>query len=444
MTKLDAVYAFGLALLVSALATPLAARFAFRIGAVDHPRERGLSTRETPRLGGLAIFLAVLAAASLSLIDDPKMRAVLGGGALIVAVGAIDDAREQGLAPLVKLIGQIGAAVIPVLAGISVSSIRLPFIGVVNFGEAGGPLTVLGLVAMMNVVNFSDGVDGLAAGVCAISAITLSVIAFDFADDSVGAAASQHAQAAVLAALTAGAALGFLIHNFHPASVFMGDSGANLLGLLLGAVAVQGEVKTASVVALLFPLVILAVPFLDTGFVVAKRIKYRQPVYGADASHFHHRLANIGFSQRRTVLYLYGWTLALAGLALAIRFLPWSDHHGHFSDAWIAVLVAFALAVLALSVYLVIVLEILKFRIGRSGELRRTLGPETSEHEIAAVVARELETGEIDALGDGAPQGDGAPRPDPHAPPAGEPRVARARPSVAESDYAPGPPAPRP
>ena len=128
-------------------------------------------------------------------------------------------------------------------------------------------LTLLGLVAVMNVVNFSDGIDGLAAGVCAISAAAFAVIAFDLEKDAAG----------VLAAITAGAALGFLVHNFHPASVFMGDCGSNLLGLLLGGVIVEGSLKTNALIALIVPLVVLAVPFLDTGFVVAKRIKYRRP-----------------------------------------------------------------------------------------------------------------------------------------------------------------------
>ena len=168
-------------------------------------------------------------------------------------------------------------------------------------------LTVIWLVGMMNVVNFSDGVDGLAAGLCAIDGIAFAVIAFDLQGGS--------SEAAVLAALTAGAALGFLFHNFPPASIFMGDSGANLLGYLLGVVAIQGTLKTNAVVALVVPLFILAVPFLDTGFVVAKRLKYGRKPWTADANHFHHRMARIGFSQRKTVIYLYGWTLMLAGVA---------------------------------------------------------------------------------------------------------------------------------
>ena len=153
----------------------------------------------------------------------------------------------------------------------------------------GHVLTIIGIVAVINVINLIDGVDGLAAGVCAISAATLAAIALSL--DRTGAG--------VLAALTAGGALGFLRHGFPPASSFMGDTGSNLLGYLLGAIAVQGALKTNAVVALFFPLFVLAVPILDTGFVIAKRIKYRQPIYRADRWHFHHRMANIGFSQRK-------------------------------------------------------------------------------------------------------------------------------------------------
>ena len=145
----------------------------------------------------------------------------------------------------------------------------------------------------------------------------------------------------MLAALTAGAALGFLVHNFHPASVFMGDAGANLLGYLLGVVAVVGTLKTNAVVALLVPLVILAVPVLDTGFVIAKRLKYRRKPWSADANHFHHRMARIGFSQRKTVAYLYAWTTLLAAVAVGMRLLP-IHRHNHYSDGWFAVLVVLA------------------------------------------------------------------------------------------------------
>jgi UDP-GlcNAc:undecaprenyl-phosphate GlcNAc-1-phosphate transferase len=246
---------------------------------------------------------------------------------------------------------------------------------------------VIGLVVMMNVVNLSDGVDGLAAGVCVIIACTFAIIAFNLGRPAPG----------VLAALTAGAALGFLVHNFPPASSFMGDCGSNLLGLLMGVVAVEAAVKTAAVVSFVLPLILLAVPFLDTTFVVLKRLKYGQPIYRPDSEHFHHRMARIGFSSRRTITYLYAWTLMLAGLALALRFIPYSDHKGHLNTGWTLVVVALALVAAAASVYLVYVLEILKFRRLDAIRLRR-LRPDASAAEIELGVARDLETGEIDAV----------------------------------------------
>ena len=209
--------------------------------------------------------------------------------------------------------------------------------------------------------------------------------------------ASTSASAGVLAALTAGAALGFLVHNFHPASVFMGDAGSNLLGLLMGCVAVEGAVKTQAVVSLAIPLALLAVPFLDTTFVILKRLKYRKPVYAADSEHFHHRLARIGFSQRRTVLFLYAWTLMLAGFALALRFVPYSDGHGHLETGGTIVMIALALLVALASAYLVYVLEILKFKRLDTIRLRRDR-PQATDAEIDADVEQRLETGEFEAV----------------------------------------------
>jgi UDP-GlcNAc:undecaprenyl-phosphate GlcNAc-1-phosphate transferase len=254
-------------------------------------------------------------------------------------------------------------------------------------------LTVIGLVAMMNVVNFSDGVDGLAAGVCAIIAAAMAVIAFDL----------SRPQPGVLAALTAGAALGFLLYNFPPASSFMGDCGANLLGLLMGVITVEAAVKTEAVVSFVLPLILLAVPFLDTTFVVLKRLKYRQPIYSPDSEHFHHRMARIGFSGRRTIAYLYAWTLLLAGMALALRFVPYSDHKGHYNTGWTLVMLAIGLVVVAASVYLVYVLEIFKFRRLDAIRLRR-LRPDVSPAEIDLDVVKQLETGEFQSL---AQVGDG-------------------------------------
>jgi UDP-GlcNAc:undecaprenyl-phosphate/decaprenyl-phosphate GlcNAc-1-phosphate transferase len=398
-----AVFAFVVAMVVATVLTPLAARLAWRIGAVAMPSDRGLAERATPVLGGLAILAGVLVAAAIWMPDTITLHRTVGarrgsggtvhtwalitGACLIALVGAIDDARD--LRPQWKLLGQIAAAVIAVEGGAVVTEVTLPFMGTLTFPNAGGVLTVIWLVGLMNVVNFSDGVDGLAAGVCTIDGIAFSIIAFDLSVTG----------AAVLAAITAGAALGFLFHNFHPASIFMGDSGANLLGYLLGVAAVIGSLKTQALVALVAPLFILAVPFLDTGFVIAKRLKYRRKPWTADANHFHHRMARIGFSQRKTVAYLYGWTLLLAGLAVALRFVPYHDHQSpyHYHLGWAIVMGALVLIVLAASIYLVYVLEIVKFKRLRAIELRRT-DPGTAEHEIDEQVKRDLETGEFERV----------------------------------------------
>ena len=356
-SELDAVFAFLVAAGVALLLTPLTMRFARRVGAIDQPRERGLSDRETPLLGGLAIFVAVAVAGAIWLPASEPWIGILLAAALITVVGALDDRFD--FPPWLKLGGQIGAAVVAVaVGGVDVHYVTLPFFGRLSLPNSGPILTAIGLVAMMNVVNFSDGVDGLAAGVCSIVAIAFAVIAF-----SLAAKQGQHL-GGVLAAVTAGAALGFLAHNFPPASSFMGDAGSNLLGLLMGCIAVEGDLKTSAVVTLALPLILLAVPFLDTTFVVLKRLKYGRPVYVADQEHFHHRMARIGFSVRRTVLFFYGWTLMLAGYAVALRFIHYSYYVGHTRHVRVGsmiLVVGLGLIVAAASVYLVYVLEILKF-----------------------------------------------------------------------------------
>src|SRR5205807_8154354 len=204
--------------------------------------------------------------------------------------GAIDDFR--GLRPWEKFGGQVAAAVIPVGFGIWIDHFTLPLIGVHGLSAwVGKPLTVVWIVAIMNMVNFLDGLDGLAAGVSAIAGGTFSVIALSLLKPN----------AAILSAIVLGACLGFLRHNFYPARIFMGDSGALLLGFVLAAISVQGLLKTAGLVTLAFPLIVLAIPILDTSFVVLKRLKYRRPITEADRNHLHHRFVNIGFSQRRAV-----------------------------------------------------------------------------------------------------------------------------------------------
>jgi len=396
---IDAVYAFIVAAVLALLLVPASEWIARRIGAIDIPNERSLHVAPTPKLGGLAILIGVLVAGVLFLplgdgLRGDETRAILMGAVAIAAVGVIDDVFDLHAA--IKLAGQIGATIIPVSAGVTVTAFTLPFIGgvdpasvdLVGSIDLGEALTVFGIVAIVNIINLTDGVDGLAAGVCVISAAALAVIALSLDRNAAG----------VLAALTAGAALGFLRHGFPPASSFMGDTGSNLLGFLLGCIAIQGALKTNAVVALFLPLIVLTVPILDTSFVIAKRIKYRRPIYEADRSHFHHRMANLGFSQRRTLAYLYAWALVMAGLALAIRFVPYSDDRGNFDAGWTLVMIGFLAIALAASVYLIVVLEILKLRGIRSRQLAAARPGPVPASEVDEGVARELETGSFAAI----------------------------------------------
>src|SRR4051794_3188436 len=396
---LDALLAFVFAGAAVWSLVPATESLAVRIGAMDVPNERSLHEVPTPKLGGLAVLVAVLIGGSIFLPWDQETRSILAGAIVITAVGVIDDLVD--LPAGVKLLGQTAAAIIPVASGVDVDTFTLPFLGRIDPSsvqlfdppgigaiDLGQVLTVVGIVAVANVINLIDGVDGLAAGVCLISAASLAIIALSLDRNAAG----------VLAAVTAGASLGFLRHGFPPASSFMGDTGSNLLGYLMAMITVQGALKTNAVVALFFPLAILAVPILDTSFVVAKRLKYRRPIYRADTEHFHHRMARIGFSQRRTIAYLYGWTLVLAGLALALRFVPYTDNHGNFDAVWTAVMAAFLVAAAVASFRLLTALEILKLVKVRNRQWRRRLGltqiPEAPvDPEVEEGVIRELDTG---------------------------------------------------
>src|SRR6188508_3825234 len=311
---LEVLYGAALALVIVVLLTPAVGGMARMLGVVDRPGARRVNRGSVPRLGGLALFFGIFVPALAFLPLGRETKGLLLGMAVATTVGAIDDFR--GLVWWEKLGGQIAAAAIPTGFGIWVHRFTFPILGVHALPEwVGIPLTIAWIVAIMNMVNFLDGLDGLAAGVCAISGGTFCVIAL-----SLG-----RPDTAILAAIVLGACLGFLRHNFYPARIFMGDSGAMLLGFVLAAVSIQGLLKTAATVALFFPLVVLAVPIIDTSFVVAKRIKYGQPVYAADKTHLHHRFLSIGFSQRRAALTMWGWCAILAGAALATRFVPFRE-----------------------------------------------------------------------------------------------------------------------
>src|SRR5207253_926719 len=240
-----------------------------------------------------------------------QTRGVLLGAAVAVTVGIVDDFR--GLPWYAKLAGQSAAAAVPAGFGVWVDRFTLPFVGIHALPESAGiALTLVWIVAIMNMVNFLDGLDGLAAGVTAIAGLTFSVIALSLGK----------VDAAILSAIVFGACVGFLRHNFYPARIIMGDSGALLLGYVLAAVSVQGLLKTAATVALFFPLLVLAVPIVDTTFGVVRRLKHGERIFEPDQAHLHHRLLRRGCSERRATMTTWSWCGTLAAAALGTRFLP--------------------------------------------------------------------------------------------------------------------------
>jgi UDP-GlcNAc:undecaprenyl-phosphate/decaprenyl-phosphate GlcNAc-1-phosphate transferase len=344
----EVLYGAAIAFGIVVLLTPAVGGMARMLGAVDRPDSRRLNRRPIPRLGGLAIFLGILVPALAFLDLSGESRGVLLGAAVATVLGAVDDFR--GLSPSVKLSGQFAAAAIPPSFGVWIDHFTFPLVGVVDLPAwVGVPLSMLFIVAVMNMVNFLDGLDGLAAGVCAIAGSTYAILALSLGK----------ADPAILSAIVAGACLGFLRHNFFPARIFMGDSGALCLGFILASVSIQGLLKTASTVVLLLPLLVLAVPIIDTSFVVARRLKHGQPIYTADRSHLHHRFLNIGFSQRRAAVTMWLWCLSLAGAALATRFVPFRER-GDWHLWETLVVAAIAFFAIAFSIFVVYLLEIVK------------------------------------------------------------------------------------
>jgi UDP-GlcNAc:undecaprenyl-phosphate/decaprenyl-phosphate GlcNAc-1-phosphate transferase len=359
----EVVWGFALALAVVLLLTPGVGRFARILGVVDEPGDtRRLHVRPVPRLGGIALLLGIFVPALAFLPLDGPYRGILLGAAVATTVGAIDDFR--GLPWGAKLAGQLAAGGIAIGFGVNVDRFTFPGFGSQELPDwFSGPATLVWIVAIMNMVNFLDGMDGLAAGICAIAGSTFAVIGL-----SLGSA-----DAALLAAIVAGACFGFLHHNFYPARIFMGDSGALLLGFLLATLAVEGLVKTAALATLVLPLIVLAIPIIDTSFVFVKRMKYRRPIYAADRAHLHHRFLSIGFSQARAVAYMYVWCAILAAAALATRFLP-PRPRGDWDISNAIVAGVIGVAALAASVYIAYLLEIIKLanpRIRRREEQAR-------------------------------------------------------------------------
>jgi UDP-GlcNAc:undecaprenyl-phosphate GlcNAc-1-phosphate transferase len=349
----DVVWGFVSAAAIVLILAPATAWLAPRIGAVDDPtasdRPR-VHSRPLPRIGGLAIAVGILVPALVFLHLDRAYEAIVLGTALVAALGLVDDVVR--LRPSTKLLGVVAIALVPVFWGdVTLDRMSLPLIGTIEFGVFGDALTVLWIAALANLVNLIDGMDALAAGIVSISAFSFAVLAASFG----------RLTAASLAAIVCGATLAFLRHNYHPARMIMGDSGSLTLGFLLACVAVVGVLKTPAVIALAAPLLLIAVPILDTSFVVLKRLKYRRPPWSADQNHFYHRFMRIGFSQRRTAAYLHLWAALLSAWAILVRFVP-PRPRGEWDLGNSLIVSATGVLVVAASVWMVYTLEILKAR----------------------------------------------------------------------------------
>ena len=319
---------FAVAAVVTIALTPLARKLAIKLDAIDYPSARRVNMLPIPRMGGVAIFGGILAALAVAgfgvyafgwvdpFIDyngiEVNYWGVLLGTVLIFLVGAVDDVVD--LNPKAKMLGQIVAACVVAGSGLLFSSIHNPFgEGYIEFGWIAYPLTVFYLVAFANVINLIDGLDGLAAGITGISAITILLFAV----------LTGRFDAALFSVILVGVCAGFLKSNFFPASIFMGDSGALLLGFSLGVISLFAVARSALFVSLLVPILAAGVPILDTFFAIVRRKREHRPIDEADKGHIHHRLMRAGFSQRATVLIMWAWTALLAACGVIIT---WADN----------------------------------------------------------------------------------------------------------------------
>lgn len=314
---------FLVGLVATVLTTPLAKKLAVRLGAIDYPSARRINTVPVPRMGGVAIFCGLLAALVAEYLGtvllgwptvfvphkslDVEYRLLGLSAVVIFATGLADDV--VSLKPAQKLAGQVLAASIAAASGLLIGDIVNPFgPGETSLGWVAYPITVVYLVAFANIINLIDGLDGLAAGVTAIAALSLFGLTM----------LSHRPDAAALAVALAGCCIGFLRYNFHPASIFMGDSGSNLIGFLLGVTALLGVTRTAGVTTIIVPLIVAGVPILDTFAAIVRRLRGHVSISQADKGHIHNRFIDQGFDQRQTCLAIYAWSAALSVGAFVI------------------------------------------------------------------------------------------------------------------------------
>ena len=302
--------------MVTYFMVPASKRIARKIGAVDYPGNRRLNSTPVPRCGGIALYTGFMAACAtialgvaffnweivdIAALKEINLVLLFGGISFMFIVGLIDDISQ--LSPFVKFSGQVVAATIVAISGISIELVRTPFgDGFIELGLFDYPITVLYLVIFVNITNLIDGLDGLATGIVAIVAFGLLYLI----------TARGGAIYAMPGIILVAVCLAFLRFNFSPASIFMGDSGSLFLGLLVGIISLAGLVRTQSVMVMLVPLVMAGIPLVDTLSAIVRRLRAKQPIQQADSGHLHHRLLDAGWSQRKSVLVLYLCSAVLA------------------------------------------------------------------------------------------------------------------------------------
>ncbi len=328
------VVVFAVTAVAVAVVTPLIRWGAVRLGAIDRPSDRKVHPKPTPTGGGLGILAGVLVGLAIAYLfpefrklyrQTLELQGTVFAALVITAIGVIDDLRA--LSAPAKAAGQILAAGLLILNGVELLFFWFPSQGVISLGpDLAVPLTIAWVLIMVNAVNLIDGLDGLAAGIVFIAAAAFFI--WVYRSPSLFPEASQ--AAGLLCAVAAGAALGFLPYNFYPARIFMGDSGAMLLGLLLAAATISGVGRTlrphggdvaAFAIPVLIPVFVLAVPLIDVAMAVIRRLRRGRPVFAPDKEHIHHQLREIGHTHRRAVLTMYLWAILLAGSGLAVSFI---------------------------------------------------------------------------------------------------------------------------
>ncbi len=310
----DYMLAFIIAAGMALLVTPGVIFLAKKTGALDKPDARKVHKNPIPRIGGLGIYLAFMAAMTAVLVlvsvDAEVQQEIVGlmvSGTLIVVIGLIDD--YTNLPAKVKLLGQIIAACVLVIGfDVRIDFITDPFGDYLFLEYLAVPATLFWIVGLTNTVNLIDGLDGLAAGVSSIAAVTIFLVALQ----------QGFMLVAVLTAALAGAAFGFLYYNFNPARIFMGDSGSMFLGFMLAGISVIGAVKSAATIALIVPILALGLPIMDTTFAIVRRYRGGVPIFKPDKGHLHHRLLDLGFTQRQAVLLMYVISALLGLSAVAL------------------------------------------------------------------------------------------------------------------------------